>query len=365
MKFQAGRDVFAGAVARAARVVPDRPVSPVLAGMRLDAQGDTLAVSAYDYETSSHEAIGVDAGEPGSVLVPGRLLAEIARSLPSRPVQVDVDDARMTVTCGGAKFSLALLPGAEYPELPGMPEVAGTVGTAVFAAAVAQVAVAASRDDTLPALCGVRVEAAGDSLILVATDRYRIAVRELPWNPARDIDGTAVLVPAKMLTGTAKALAGEQVAIAVDDEAGIIGFESQGRSATSRLLGGEYPQYRQLLPAEFAAAADLPAAPFAEAVGRVALVAEGDSPVVLTFSEGKVLVEAGSEAQASEVLEARFDGDGLRAAFKPQYLLDGVSAAGTGTVRMSFTGAGKPAVISGAGDGEPDFRYVVMPVREA
>jgi DNA polymerase-3 subunit beta len=365
VKFQAERDVFAGAVARAARVVPDRPVSPVLAGMRLAAQEDTLTVSAYDYETSSREAIGVDAGEPGSVLVPGRLLAEIARSLPSKPVRVDVDDARMTVACGSAKFSLALLPGGEYPELPEMPEAAGTAGTAAFAAAVARVAVAASRDDSLPALCGVRVEAAGDRLVLVATDRYRIAVGELPWAPARGIAGTAVLVPAKMLSGTAKSLAGEQVAIAVDDEAGIIGFESERRAATSRLLGGEYPRYRQLLPSEFSAVADLPAAPFAEAVGRVALVAEGDSPVVLTFSEDAVLVEAGSEAQASEMLEAGFDGDGLRAAFKPQYLLDGVSAAGTGTVRMSFTGTGRPTVITAAGHGEPDFRYVVMPVREA
>jgi DNA polymerase-3 subunit beta len=229
------------------------------------------------------------------------------------------------------------------------------------------VAIAAGRDDTLPALTGIRIEIAGDTLTLVATDRYRLAVRELRWNPARPDLSTAVLVPARVLGDTARALtSGAEVSISLGGDS-LIGFAGAGRQTTTRLLSGEYPKYASLLPSEFSATAELVASSFAEAVKRVALVAERNTPVRLAFSPGQLVLEAGAseEAQAVEILEAAFEGDDLQIAFNPQYLLDGVGAIDSDTARISFTSPTKPAVITGKSGREPDYRYVLMPIRSA
>jgi DNA polymerase-3 subunit beta len=269
------------------------------------------------------------------------------------------------------------LPDDEYPTLPGMPPQAGAIGADALASAISQVAIAAGRDDTLPALTGIRMEFAGDTVTLVATDRYRLAVRELHWQPARPDMSAAVLVPARVLVDAARSLTtAAEVSIALtvpgDDGSqgeGIIGFDGGGRQTTTRLLGGEYPRYQTLLPSEFNAVAELPAAPFAEAVKRVALVAERNTPVRLAFSAGELVLEAGAgdEAQAVETLEASFDGEDLQIAFNPQYLLDGLSAIDSDTARVSFTTPTRPAVVTGkrGEDGPPDYRYVLMPIRSA
>jgi DNA polymerase-3 subunit beta len=241
------------------------------------------------------------------------------------------------------------------------------VGSDALASAIAQVAIAAGRDDTLPALTGIRIEISGDSLTLVATDRYRLAVRKLRWNPTQaDLD-TAVLVPARVLGETARALtSGAEVSISLGGDS-LIGFAGAGRQTTTRLLSGEYPKYQSLLPNEFSATAELMAAPFAEAVKRVALVAERNTPVRLAFSDGQLVLEAGAseEAQAVEVVEASYDGEDLQIAFNPQYLLDGIGALDSDTARISFTSPTKPAVITGKNEGDPDYRYVLMPIRSA
>ena len=374
MKLQVERDPLAEAVAWAARALPARPTAPVLAGIRIQA-GSELTLSTFDYEVSARAIIGVAADEPGTVLVSGRLLAEIVRSLPAKPVDLSTDGAKMIVRCGSTTFTLMLLPAEEYPTLPGMPEVTGTVGADTFASAISQVAIAAGRDDTLPALTGIRVEIAEDMLTLVATDRYRLAVRELRWSPVSPGLNTNVLVPAKVLGDTARALtSGAEVAIALATEGtgggasdGIIGFEGAGRRTTTRLLSGEYPKYQTLLPSEFSTVAELPAAQFSDAVKRVALVAERNTPVRLTFNPGEVLLEAGTgdEAQATEAIEASFEGEQLQIAFNPQYLLDGIGAIDSDVARISFTTATRPAVITGKGEAHPDYRYVLMPIRSA
>ena len=398
MRFQVDRDVFADAVAWAARTLPARPPVPVLAGLLLEAGGAQtagLALSSFDYEISAHAGIDATVAEPGRVLVSGRLLAEISRSLPAQPVDVAVDGARVVVTCGSARFTLPMLPVDDYPTLPEMPAVAGTIGADVFAAAVAQVAVAAGRDDTLPVLTGVRVEIEGERVTLAATDRYRLAVRELRWQPERANLSAVALVPARTLAETAKALTGgAQVTVALsaagDAGEGLIGFT--GRSATSgqsgerrtttRLLDGEYVKYRSLLPAEAAATGFVETASFIDAVKRVALVAPRNTPVRLTFEGSQVMLEAGTgeEAQAFESLDAQFDARDAEPAefsiaFNPAYLLDGLGAVDAETTRLDFTTPNKPAVLrgskkgSGVDAGEPagddDYRYLLMPVRLA
>jgi len=374
VKIQVERDVLAEAVAWTARALPARPSVPVLAGIRLQAAA-ALTLSSFDYDVSAQARVPVEAEEEGEALVSGRLLAEITRSLPARPVEITTDGARATLTCGSATFTLLTMPTEDYPSLPEMPPPAGSIGSDAFASAVSQSATAAGRDDTLPALTGVRIEIAGETLTLVSTDRYRLAVRELRWTPARPDLSAAVLVPARALADTARALtAGAEVSIALalpgeDGGAGegMIGFEGGGRRTTTRLLGGDFPRYESLLPKQVNAVAELSAAPFAEAVKRVALVAERNTAVRLSFSAGQLVLEAGTgdEAQAEEVIDASFEGDDIQIAFNPQYLLDGLTALDSDVARISFTESGKPALITGkpATDEQPDFRYLLMPIR--
>jgi DNA polymerase III subunit beta len=381
LRFRVDRDVLADAVAWTARTLPARPSVPVLAGIRLDA-GEALNVSSFDYEVSAEVSLPAATEEAGTVLVSGRLLAEITRSLPDRPVEMAAEGSKVILTCGSATFTLLTMPVEDYPTLPEMPPPTGSVGSDVFAAAVTQVAIAAGRDDTLPVLTGVRVEIEGDTITLAATDRYRLAVRELRWNPGRAGLSAAALVPARTLADTARSLtSGAEVAIALGLPGsegtratageGMIGFEGAGRRTTTRLLDGEFPKFRSLLPDQVNAVAELPTAAFAESVKRVALVAERSTPVRLAFSAGQLVLEAGTgdEAQAVESLEASFDGEDIQIAFNPQYLLDGLSAIDSDTARMSFTIPTKPAVITGKPTGDdsaqPDYRYLLMPIRLA
>jgi DNA polymerase III subunit beta len=374
VKIQVERDVLAEAVAWTARALPARPAVPVLAGIRLQAAGD-LTLSSFDYDVSAQATVPVSTEEAGDLLVSGRLLAEITRSLPARPVDISSDGARATLTCGSATFTLLTMPSEDYPSLPPMPPAAGSIGSDAFASAVSQSATAAGRDDTLPALTGVRIEINGETLTLVSTDRYRLAVRELRWNPARPDLSAAVLVPARALADTARALtAGAEVSIALalpgEEGAGgegMIGFEGAGRRTTTRLLGGDFPRYQSLLPSQANSVAELATSPFAEAVRRVALVAERNTAVRLSFSAGQLVLEAGTgdEAQAVEVIEASFEGDDIQIAFNPQYLLDGLTALDSDTARIAFTEPGKPALLTGkpAPDEQPDYRYLLMPIR--
>jgi len=374
VKIQVDRDALAEAVAWTARALPARPPLPVLACMRLHAGAD-LNLSSFDYDVSAEASVPVVAEEEGTILVSGRLLAEITRSLPARPVEISADGARATLTCGSATFTLLTMPVEDYPTLPEMPPAAGSVGSDAFASAVGQSATAAARDDTLPGLTGVRIEIENDTLTLVSTDRYRLAVRELRWNPVRAGLSASVLVPARALLDTARSLtSGAEVLIALglpgeggQAGEGMIGFEGGGRRTTTRLLGGEFPRYQALLPTYVKSVAEISASQLSEAVKRVALVAERNTAVRLAFSPGQLVLEAGTgdEAQAVDVLEASFEGEDLSIAFNPQYLLDGLTAIDSDTARISFTEPGKPALITGKPDpdGEPDYRYLLMPIR--
>ena len=264
MKLQVERDPLAEAVAWTARALPARPTAPVLAGMRLQA-GSELTLSTFDYEVSAQATIPVPGRRAGHRAGLRAAARRDRPSLPAKPVDLATDGTRTTLNCGSATFTLMLLPAEEYPTLPDMPDTTGTVGADAFASAINQVAIAAGRDDTLPALTGIRMEIDEDTLTLVATDRYRLAVRELRWTPAAPGLTTAVLVPARVLGDTARQMTGGaevSIALATDARArsdGIIGFEGGGRRTTTRLLSGEYPRYQTLLPSEFSAVAELPA----------------------------------------------------------------------------------------------------------
>ncbi|WP_328911433.1 DNA polymerase III subunit beta [Streptomyces sp. NBC_00234] len=373
MKIRVERDVLAEAVAWVARSLPARPPAPVLAGLLLKAEDGALSFSSFDYEVSARVSVDAEVDEDGTVLVSGRLLADICRALPNRPVEISTDGVRATVVCGSSRFTLHTLPVEEYPALPEMPTATGTVPGEVFASAAAQVAIAAGRDDTLPVLTGVRIEIEGDTVTLASTDRYRFAVREFLWKPENPDASAVALVPAKTLLDTAKALtSGDTVTLALSGSGageGLIGFEGAGRRTTTRLLEGDLPKYRTLFPTEFNSVAVIETAPFVEAVKRVALVAERNTPVRLSFEQGVLILEAGSsdDAQAVERVDAVLDGDDISIAFNPTFLLDGLSAIDSPVAQLSFTTSTKPALLSGrpAVDAEADdaYKYLIMPVR--
>ncbi|MFD7897752.1 DNA polymerase III subunit beta [Streptomyces sp. MnatMP-M17] len=373
MKIRVERDVLAEAVAWVARSLPARPPAPVLAGLLLRAEDGALSFSSFDYEVSARVSVDAEVEEDGTVLVSGRLLADICRALPNRPVEISTDGVRATVVCGSSRFTLHTLPVDEYPALPQMPTATGTVPGEVFASAASQVAIAAGRDDTLPVLTGVRIEIEGDTVTLASTDRYRFAVREFLWKPESPEISAVALVPAKTLLDTAKALTnGDTVTLALSGSGageGLIGFEGAGRRTTTRLLEGDLPKYRTLFPTEFNSVAVIETAPFVEAVKRVALVAERNTPVRLSFEQGVLILEAGSsdDAQAVERVDAQLEGDDISIAFNPTFLLDGLSAIDSPVAQLAFTTSTKPALLSGrpAVDAEADdaYKYLIMPVR--
>ncbi|MEV6599024.1 DNA polymerase III subunit beta [Actinoplanes sp. NPDC051346] len=374
MKFRVERDALADAVAWTAKSLPSRPSVPVLAGVMLRVTDGRLHVSGFDYEVSSQVSVEVQADADGAALVSGRLLAEITKALPAKPVDIAAVGSHLELVCGSARFTLPVMPVEDYPTLPEMPSSAGTVDAQAFAVAVAQVAIAAGRDETLPMMTGVRIELNGSTMAMLATDRYRLAMRELEWTPDDPEISINALVPAKTLNDTAKALGpiGGSVTLALaqgNAGEGMIGFAGGTRRTTSRLLdGANYPPVRSLFPASHNAEARVGVAALVEVVRRVALVAERTTPVLLSFGEDGLVVEAGGteEARASEAMEATFTGEPLTIGFNPQYLIDGLQNLGAPTAVLSFVDAFKPAVISPANqDGEivPGYRYLIMPIR--
>ena len=374
MKFTVARDVLAEAVSWTARVLPTRPASPILAGMRISAQGQELTLSSFDYEVSGNSRIPASVDEEGEVLVSGRLLADISKSLPNKPVTIEVDGQKVSLSCGSSHFTLAVMPIDEYPLLPGQPQVAGSVDSQVFAQAVTQVSIAASRDETLPLLTAVRVEIDGDNITLLATDRYRLAMRELHWDSVSDMS-EAALVKARILQDVAKSMtSGAKVDVGLSQESqpgasSLIGFQAGGRRTTSTLMDGDYPPVRRLFPETTTIQAIVERHTLLEAVKRVSLVAERKTSVRLSFSDGQLVLEAGQgdNAQASEVVPAQLMGEDIATAFNPQYLSEGLSVMDTDFIRFGFTHPTKPAVITGQekedGGESTDFRYLLMPIR--
>ncbi len=377
VKFRIDRDTFADAVAWTARSLPNRPSVPVLAGLLIETSGDGLTLSGFDYETSTRATLPAEVADDGRALVSGRLLSEIVKSLPAKPIDVALDGTKVQVVCGSARFSLQTMPVEEYPQLPDMPTATGKVKADEFATAVTQASAASGRDEMLPLLTGVRLELEGSTISLMATDRFRASLRELSWYPERGDLSAQALVPARVLGETARSLAaGGDVTIAVssgESGDGLIGFEgvvgNGSRRTTTRLLEGDFPRVRQLFQAQAETVAFVSTQEFVDSVKRVSLVAERNTPVRLTFAGGQLLLEAGSgdEAQASESIEATINGADISIGFNPTYLLEGLAVMSDPIVHLSFTQHTKPAAISGVQEigADPDgaFRYLIMPVR--
>ena len=329
MKFTVERDALAEAVDLGGQGAADQaggagargPAAPRRAGRSKSAWIERTGAGSPRPASTTRCRPGcrvrAEVAEPGTFLVPGRLLVEIVRSLPAHPVEFGDDPDGISVTCGEASFAVRRLPSAEYPELPELPQLAGTADGGALAAAIGQVTPAASRDDTLPMLTAVNVELDGKTMTLAATDRYRLAVRDLAGTrrparrPGQDRAAGAGQDAERRGQDDEPRHRGPDHAQARRRRGGrrvagrgrrraaeaMIGFEAGERRLTARLLAGEFVRYRSRFPEEFGCTADLPADAFAEAVRRVALVAERGTPVQLTFAPGRVTVGARRRAR--------------------------------------------------------------------
>ena len=375
MKFIIEQTRLVDVVNWVSRSLSTRPIQTALLGIMIEADGNKLVLSGSDLETASRATTEADVATSGKVLVPGKLLADISRSLPNKPVTIQLDGTRVLVNAGSAKFTLPLLPINEYPNLPELPETLGTIESEVFAQAVSQVATAAGKDDSLPSLTGVHVEVKGENITMAATDRYRLAVRELTFNPSKPNTEAVALIRARTLVEATKTLTNTKnvnISLAPSTSTDrLAGFQTDTKSTTTRLLDGTFPPYRHLIPQESLTTTVIEVAPFLDAVRRVALVTDKTIPLKLTFTGNSVTLEAGGgdEAQANEVFDIQKTGEDLSIAFNPNYLLDGLHAISAPFAQISFNTSGKAAILMGkqSADGPTieNFRYLLMPTKFA
>jgi DNA polymerase-3 subunit beta len=375
LKFQVNKDVLSEAVSFAVRLLPQRTTLPILGGILIEADANALRLSVFDYEVSAQAEIVAKVEDSGRVLVSGRLLSEIASKLPNAPVEFSTDGSKVVVSCGSTKFSLLTMPVEEYPTLPEIPAISGTITGEAFSHAVQQVAVAASKDDVTPVLTGVQIEAGDKTLSFVATDRYRVALREAAWVANAGSAGQVALVPAKTLQEVAKTFGNQgeiAISIAKSDDREMIAFKANNRSVTSLLLKGNFPPVKSLFPSDIDNYAVITTQDLIESTRRVALVLERESPLRYSFNDGDVKLEAtGNEtAQASESISAELSGKEITVSLKPQFLIDGLSGLHSEFVKIAFTNNDNPnkpgpVLISSHGSKEKtesdSYRYLLQP----
>lgn len=375
MKLRLSRDVFSDAVQWTSRAVQQRPAIPILAAVRLSATDGELQLSSFDYEVSARSRVEAQVDDPGEALVNGRMLSDIAKALPNADVFIEQNGSKIEVRCGASQFSLGTMALEDYPLLPELPESQGVIDAGDLSAAISQVVIATSKDDTLPLLTGVRIEINGPQMTFLATDRYRLAQREMLWNP-RDIEFSGnLLVKARVLADVARNLTSTgNVELCLNPTASgernaIIGFSAGERQATSSLMDGDYPPVRKLFPEATPLEYSCSRTELLEAVKRVSLVVERKTPVHLSFADGALRLEAGQaeSAQAEESIPLVSEAEELRTAFNPGYLMDGLAALETDYVRFGFVHATKAAVMMGQADADgpadEGFKYLLMPIR--
>jgi len=375
VKFQVNRDIFAEAVSFAVKLLPQRTTMPILGGVLIEADADGVSLSTFDYEVSARTRIAAEVAEPGRALVSGRLLADIASRLPAAPVDVTMDEGRISVRCGTGRFTLLSMPIEEYPSLPEVSETGGLVPGDVFAEAIGQVAVAASKDDVTPVITTVQLEVSETAVSLVATDRYRVAIRDIPWDAdGSGIESATALVPARTLMELGKTFAHAatvRVSISGGDDRELISFAADGKVVTSLLIKGNYPPVKRLFPDTVEDHAVLATSDLVDAIRRVALVLDRDAALRFTFTpEGLTLEAVGSEqAQASEAIDAVLTGEEIVVSLKPQFLLDALGSVHSEFVRLAFTrtdNPNKPGPVlitaqTSKDDAGDSFRYLLQP----
>jgi DNA polymerase-3 subunit beta len=361
VKFRCDRDVLSEALQTVQRGVSSRPGIPALTGVLIEGSSDgSLTLTTTDLEVSARLTIDVQVSEEGTALVPARLLGDTVKSLSDAPVDFETDQSQARIRCAAYEGALRLLPAEDFPALQAPSGTRVVVEAPRFAEAVGQVARAASRDEARPVLTGVLVEVSREGVTLVATDSYRLAVRDL----VATAEGEAkAIVPERAMTEAGRAaqtIEKGEIQALVDDSQ--VSFELGSLTLTSRLIEGEFPNYRQLLPERYENRLTVSRQQLMDAVRRVGLLARDTSPVRIEFNAlgAKLSSSSPDLGQAVETVEARYEGEDVTAAFNATYLADGLAAATGESVRLEVRDGLKPGIVRGDSD---EFTYLVMPVR--
>jgi DNA polymerase-3 subunit beta len=326
----------------------------------IEGNGSEMRLAGTDLELAGEWTGEAAIDEPGRAVLPGRVLGDIARSLPGGSVRIDSAGGQVRISCGSAEFKLRCLPVEDFPALAvpsGAP--GGTVRGEAFTTAVGQAVRAASHDEARPVLTGTLLEAEAAKLTLVSTDSYRLAVCEVPWSGPQE--SVRRVIPARALQEAARAAEHGDVAVALGESQAL--FETPGRRLTSRLIEGEFPNWRQLIPADLPNRLHADREAFAEAVRRVGILAQSGAPIRLELGTEGARLTAGTQdvGEAAEQIEGKFEGEPLTIAFNPQYLLDGIQGVQGAEVVLAARDGIKPAVVRAPDD--TTFSYLVMPVR--
>ncbi len=361
MKFRCERDELVEALGTAGRAVANRGGAlPVLSGVRLELEGDALRLTGSDLDLTVSVGIEVAGQADGVAVMPAKIASDVVRSLDSGRVEISVEGDEAQITSGRFASSIRLLPADEFPRLGTPAEHAVTLAGGDLAEALSQVVPAASSDDARPILTGVLMAAESGGLRLVATDSYRLAVRDLEGSAVLD-EGQSVLVPSRALRELVRALGDGDVTLRLGEREAT--FEVGATRVTTRLIEGEFPNYRGLIPSSYPNRMVVSRAALGDAVRRVRLMAREATPVRLTMGPDGLELDAVTQdvGQASEAVEATHEGAELTVGFNPEYLLDGIDVAPGDDVTLETTDANKPAVLRAAG--RSDFLYLLMPVR--
>lgn len=373
MKFSVHRDVFAEAVSFAAKLLPQRTTLPILGGVLMTADNGGVTFSSFDYEVSAKTTVNADVSDSGQVLVSGRLLSDIAQRLPQQDVLLETEGSNVIVRCGTAKFSLLTMPLEEYPSLPDVGGVTGIVDGEEFGEAVGQVTPAASRDDVTPVITGVQLVVEGNTLSMMATDRYRVAIRHVQWSGDSG-DGLAALVPSRTLSEVGKTFASANkvtITISSGGDRELVAFTADNKTVTTLLIKGSFPPVQRLFPDNADNYSVVNTNDLIDATRRVGLVVDREAPLRFTFSADGVALEAlgSDQAQASESIDGHIVGNDCVVSLKPQFLIDGLTQTHSEFARIAFTPTDNPSkpgpvlitAQRSADDDDPSYRYLLQP----
>jgi len=356
-------DLFAG-LTFVTGSIPTRPPVPILTGIVIEGRGDHMLLSAFDYDNASIYRVA-GAGH-GKAIVSGKLLKDLIKDLDKGcAIHMSINGGgKVEVTGDGVTYSLAQLPVDEYPNLPELADPQRiTILDRPGLDRLGDVLVAASKDDTLPALCGANMEVTNGSLSFTATDRYRLAM----WEPEARVVGDMRFTIARSTLSLALKSFGKlkDAAMQIDVDGDLIRFSDDTRTIIGRRQDGEYPRIRSLFPAEYSTVAVMNSAELTKGIKQVAKVAERNTPVRISIQSDTATLEAGQgeDAQATKTITAAVIGDPMTTAFNPGYLLDGIAAVGGTLVELSLTASSKPGVLRDPS--RPDMRWLQMPVRLA
>lgn len=362
MKFRCERDVLVEGLGTVARAVAGGSGGLlVLSGVRLSVAGNTLRLAGSDLDLSIQAEVQVSGEDDGVGVIPAKLVTDIVRALEPGAVAVEVRDDEATIASGRSQFSVRSLPAEEFPRLPEPATDAVTLRAGDFADALRQVVPAASHDGARPILTGVLMAAEEGGLRLVATDSYRLAVRDLPGQSVLR-EGQKVLVPSRALSELQRLVSGaDQVTLRLGEREAT--FEVGTTRLTTRLIEGDFPNYRQLIPSSYPNRLTVGREALLDAVKRVKLLARENAPVRLSLKADGLALTAITQdvGQAHEELDAKHEGAELVVAFNPEFLIAGIEAIGGDEVALETLDTLKPAVLR-SNEGS-DYLYLLMPVR--